>query len=153
MLPKIVIPNQPDAAMREAILAPLVRYNAEQVGEADYQPLAILLTDPLGAITGGLWGRTSYGFLFVELLAVPETHRHAGIGERILYEAEAIAIGRGCTGAWLDTFSFQARGFYEKLGYALFGEIVDYPPGHSRYFLQKRLESPTDADLLSNLPE
>ena len=48
------------------------------------------------------------------------------------------------TGIWLDTFSFQARRFYEKLGYVVFGELPDYPAGHSRYFLQKRLgASPT----------
>jgi ribosomal protein S18 acetylase RimI-like enzyme len=38
---------------------------------------------------------------------------------------------------WLDTFSFQARGFYEKLGYTVFGEIENHPPGHSRFFLRK----------------
>src|SRR6516165_7091346 len=43
--------------------------------------------------------------------------------------------------AWLDTFSFQARGFYEKLGYEEFGRL-DYPPGHHRHFLRKRLTSP-----------
>jgi len=47
------------------------------------------------------------------------------------------AMRRGCSGAWLDAFSFQARGFYEKLGYAVFGSIEDYPPGHSRFFLKK----------------
>jgi hypothetical protein len=46
---------------------------------------------------------------------------------------------RGCVGVWLDTFSFQARGFYEKLGYRVFGEVADYPPGHTRHFLKKSL--------------
>lgn len=148
MPPKIVIPDRPDAAMRDAILAPLLRYNEEQVGGGGVLPLAILLTDAdTGAITGGLWGRTAYGFLYVELLVVPEAHRRSRIGQKILREAEAVAISRGCTGAWLDTYSFQARGFYEKLGYTVFGEIADYPPGHSRYFLQKRLEAPDRAPL------
>ena len=38
----------------------------------------------------------------------------------------------------LDTFAFQAPAFYEKQGYTLFGTIEDLPPGHARYFLQKR---------------
>jgi hypothetical protein len=46
---------------------------------------------------------------------------------------------RGCHGVWLDTFTFQARGFYERLGYSVFGAIEDYPPGHSRHFLKKDL--------------
>ena len=56
--------------------------------------------------------------------------------------AEAEAIRRGCLGAWLDTFSFQARGFYERLGYAVFGALADYPPGHDRFFMQKPLVPP-----------
>ena len=45
---------------------------------------------------------------------------------------------RGCRHAYLDTFDFQALGFYQKLGYELFGHLDDYPPGHTKYFLQKR---------------
>ena len=46
---------------------------------------------------------------------------------------------RGCVGARLDTFEFQAPGFYEKLGYTRFGRIDDHPRGYSRFFMQKRL--------------
>jgi ribosomal protein S18 acetylase RimI-like enzyme len=54
-------------------------------------------------------------------------------------EAERIAIDRQCEGIWLDTFSFQAPGFYAKLGFERFGLIKDFPPGQSRHFLMKRL--------------
>jgi GNAT superfamily N-acetyltransferase len=64
--------------------------------------------------------------------------RGAGLGRDLIGQAERIAIRRGCHSAYLDTFSFQARGFYEALGYTLFGTL-DYPPGHQRRFLQKRL--------------
>ena len=53
-------------------------------------------------------------------------------------DAEMRALERGCHSAWVDTFSFQAPGFYPRLGYEVFGEL-DYPPGHKRIFLQKRL--------------
>jgi hypothetical protein len=43
---------------------------------------------------------------------------------------------------WLDSFSFQAPGFYRRLGYAEFGVVEDYPPGHTRHFLKKRLAAP-----------
>jgi GNAT superfamily N-acetyltransferase len=56
-------------------------------------------------------------------------------------EAEAEALRRGCHAASLDTYSFQARGFYERLGYSVFGIIDDCPPGHSRIYLIKRLGS------------
>ena len=56
---------------------------------------------------------------------------------QLMNDAEREAIRRGCRGAWLDTYSFQARGFYERLGYTIFGTIDNYPPGHSRIFLKK----------------
>ena len=56
--------------------------------------------------------------------------------------AEAEAVVRGCHGAWLDTFDFQARGFYEKLGYTCFAELPEYPIGHSRFFMKKPLVTP-----------
>ncbi|MGH8409424.1 MAG: GNAT family N-acetyltransferase, partial [Pseudomonas sp.] len=46
---------------------------------------------------------------------------------------------KGCAGIWLDTFSFQAPGFYRKLGFSEFGHIAEYPPGHTRHFFQKHL--------------
>jgi len=54
-------------------------------------------------------------------------------------EAEEEALRRDCRSAWLDTFEFQARGFYERLGYSCFATLPEYPQGYSRYFLQKQL--------------
>jgi ribosomal protein S18 acetylase RimI-like enzyme len=78
-----------------------------------------------------------YGFLHIDLLFVPEAMRGSGTGRTLMSQAEDEAIRRECRGVWLDTFSFQARGFYEKLGYTVFGEIENHPPGHSRFFLRK----------------
>lgn len=76
--------------------------------------------------------------MHVDLLAVPESLRGQDVGTALMQRAEAMARERGCVGAWLDTFAFQARGFYEKLGYNVFGEIPDHPVGSARYFLRKR---------------
>jgi GNAT superfamily N-acetyltransferase len=84
-------------------------------------------------------GETNFAHLHVELLFVPETFRGTGLGRQMLLQAEQEAISRGCRGAWLDTNSFQARGFYERLGYSVFGILDDYPPGQSRIFLHKVL--------------
>ena len=131
--------EQADEAVRKAIVGPLVAYNQAQAGPLDARPLVLVVRDAGGEIAGGLWGRTAYGWLFVELLAVPESLRGQGVGRELMQSAEREAIRRGCHGAWLDTFEFQARGFYEKLGYACFGELADYPVGYSRYFMKKRL--------------
>jgi GNAT superfamily N-acetyltransferase len=76
--------------------------------------------------------------LFIRYLWVSDSLRGRGIGRELMAGAEAHALERGCHSAWLDTFSFQAPGFYPRLGYTVFGEL-DYPPGHKRIFLQKRL--------------
>ena len=82
-------------------------------------------------------GRCSYDWL-IELLFVPEALRGRRLGMRLIERAEEAAREGGCIGAWLDTFSFQARGFYERLGYTLAGEIPDHPIGGARYLLLKR---------------
>lgn len=128
-----------DAAIRDAIVGPLVEYNTQRSGLNDHRPLVLAIEDDNGQVLGGLWGRTAFGWLFVELLLVPETLRGRGIGTDLMLRAENEAIVRGCQNAWLDTFEFQARGFYERLGYSCFGQLSDYPVGVSRYFMKKSL--------------
>lgn len=134
------VPEMPTDKDREAILAPLRAYNIAQAGDLRFKPVAILLTDESGNRVGGLWGECAYDWMFVEYLAVPEHYRRANYGSQLMARAEAIARAHGCVGIWLDTFSFQARGFYEKLGFELFGAIEDFPVGHQRFFLRKRLD-------------
>lgn len=139
MNPSIRFTDSADQAIRDAILGPLVAYNAQKTGGHDYRPLVLVLDDADGQAIGGLWGRTAYGWLFVELLFVPEALRSKGIGAELMSRAEREAMSRGCHGAWLDTFEFQARGFYERLGYTSFAQLPEYPPGFSRYFMKKAL--------------
>lgn len=136
---KLSVTDVADDSVQAAIRAPLVAYNQDKAGTSDYRALVVTLTDPEGKVIGGLWGRTAYSWLFVELLFVPEHLRGRGLGKTLLQQAEQEASKRGCRNAWLDTYEFQARGFYEHLGYRCFGELPDYPPGFSRYFLTKRL--------------
>jgi GNAT superfamily N-acetyltransferase len=106
-------------------------------GHQQWRPLAVFARDR-GSIVAGLAGETYSGWLFVRYLWVSGALRGKGIGRELMAGAEARALERGCHSAWVDTFSFQAPGFYPKLGYQVFGEL-DYPPGHKRIFLQKRL--------------
>lgn len=134
-----VLTDTPEDAARAAIVRGLLAYNHGKTGISDHRPLAVLVHDEGGAVVGGLWGRTAYGWLFTELLFVPDSLRGTGLGRSLLLQAEAEAAARGCHGAWLDTFAFQARPFYERLGYECFGEIGDYPRGSSRFFMKKAL--------------
>ena len=93
-------------------------------------------------MVGGLVGEIGWKWLFVELLWIAESHRDRGLGANLLRSAEAEAMRRGARHVYLDTFDFQARPFYERQGYEVFGVLEDYPPGHRRFFLRKDL---TDA--------
>jgi len=135
---QITIPDAPSDADRDAVLAPLREYNVSQAGDPQLRPVAILLKDEAGASAGGLWGKIVYDWLFVELLAVSPKHRGQNYGTALMHEAERIAREAGCLGLWLDTYAFQARGFYEKLGFTVFGTLEDHPKGSRRFFLQKR---------------
>ncbi|KJZ67577.1 GNAT family N-acetyltransferase [Pseudomonas fluorescens] len=136
---RIELTQNPTNEDREAILTPLRAYNAAQAGEANPQPIALLVRDDNDEILGGLYGRVFYRWLYIELLSVPEQARGQGMGSKLMHMAEDLAREKGCVGVWLDTFDFQAPGFYQKLGYSELGQIADYPPGHKRFFFQKRL--------------
>ena len=136
---QIVAIEKPTVADRDAVLAVLKAYNESRAGPSDYRPLALLLRDAGGETIGGLWGRSMYDWRYVELLAVPEPLRREGVGSQLMRRAEAVAIERGCVGVWVDTYGFQARGFYEKLDYEIFGTIDDHPRGSQRFFFRKRL--------------
>ena len=131
--------DEPSELIRQAILDPLVAYNNSMAGPHNHRTLVISLEDGNEKCVGGLYGRTSYRWLFIELIFVAESMRGQGIGRELVQMAEKEAVQRKCHAVWLDTFEFQAKRFYEKLGYHTFGKTDDYPFGFSRYFLKKSL--------------
>jgi predicted acetyltransferase len=55
---------------------------------------------------------------------------------------EDYAATQGHRLSYLETTSFQARPFYEKLGYQLFGELEGIDDECTLYFLCKHLPEP-----------
>jgi GNAT superfamily N-acetyltransferase len=114
-------------------------YNTQQAGDDRGQNLCFVLQSAGQGIAGGVIGATYWGWLYINLMWVKEELRGRGYGHRLLTLAEDEARRRGAKNAYLDTFSFQAPDFYKKHGYQVFGELANFPPGHTRYFLQKQL--------------
>ncbi|HEU0215744.1 MAG TPA: GNAT family N-acetyltransferase [Stellaceae bacterium] len=135
---RLTVEDAPAEADVEILPYALEAYNEGRWPQhPPWRPLAVFLrTD--ARIAAGLAGETYCGWLFVKYLWVSKELRGRGVGRELMMRGERCARERGCHSAWLDTFSFQAQGFYEKLGYREFGRL-DYPPGHSRHFLQKQL--------------
>jgi ribosomal protein S18 acetylase RimI-like enzyme len=123
---------------KRAVLAGLRAYNAKQVGRIDHVPLSVTLREKRN-IVGAVVGDTHLGWLFVQWFWIDEKYRGKGFGEKLLTTAEAEARKRGAKNVYLDTWSFQAPGFYKKLGYREFGRLDDYPPGHYRAWMTKAL--------------
>lgn len=136
---RVEVQSIPDARSTATIRAGLRGFNDRHVPRSDAVPFNVVLRDEDGAVVGGCVCEVRWHWLFVDLLWVSDVFRANGHGTALLAAAENEARRRGCTRAHLDTISFQARPFYERVGWRLFGTLDDYPPGHTRYFLQKDL--------------
>lgn len=139
--PTIRITSEPDASAQEVdILAHRIYdFNMRVTGDYDWKPLRIFLRDENGNIRGGVAGDLWGGWLYIEFLWVDEDLRHYGYATQLMQQIEAQAVAYGCRNAHLETHSFQARPFYEKLGYKVIAELENYPPGHSNFLLRKTL--------------
>lgn len=114
------------------------KFNKAQVGYHDFEPLNLVLRNDEGGVVAGLLALTGWEWLYVKILWVQDDLRGQGLGSELLERAEQIARERGCLGACLSSFNFQAPEFYVRHGYAVFGQIEEYPQGSSLNFLSKR---------------
>jgi len=136
----IAMTDAPEDSERAVITDGLRAYNEEWAGSWDGRPLAILAHDPqTKKVVGGLLGRTSLGLLRVDTFFLPEELRRERLGSRILAMAEEEGRRRGCTRAVLSTLHFQAPGFYLKQGWEVAARIDCEPPGHTRFYMTKKL--------------
>jgi GNAT superfamily N-acetyltransferase len=137
----ISVEDDPSPADLRAIQDGLTRHALPVTLVPGFQRVAILARDEQATLIGGAVGAINWNWLHVALLWVAESHRHSGLGTRLMDSLEDVAVRRGCTRAHLDTFSYQARPFYERRDYEMFAALDDYPPGHQRFFMKKRLRA------------
>jgi GNAT superfamily N-acetyltransferase len=117
----------------------LYEFNVAASGIGDGRLLGVQLRNSADEIVAALHGWTWAGWLEIRAVWVREDARGRGLGRRLVEAAEAEARARGCRRSLLDTHTFQAPGFYEKLGYAEVATIPDYPPGGARHIFAKTL--------------
>lgn len=114
-------------------------YNKQQAGNDNGKSLCYVVRAPNQETLGGVIAFTYWNWLYIDLLWISEEHRRKGYGRHLMMLAEEEGRKRGATDAYLDTFSFQSPDFYYQCGYQPFGLLDDFPPGHKRYFLTKKL--------------
>jgi GNAT superfamily N-acetyltransferase len=126
------------AASRE-LWKGLLRFNRQHAGPLRYKRTVLCARDAEGKLLGGLIMQSYWRETYVELLWLSERARGAGTGAKLVAEAERRAKRLGSHVMHLNTYSFQAPGFYESQGYRRFGAVSGSPRGERRYYYMKRL--------------
>ena len=114
-------------------------YNVGITGVSTWYPVNFFVKSERGETLGGVMGAIWGGWLQIGILWVDESVRGRDWGTRLMDHAEAYGREHGCHSVLLDTHSFQARPFYEKRGYEVFGTLDDFPKGHKKFYLSKKL--------------
>jgi GNAT superfamily N-acetyltransferase len=131
------------AADRALLDDKLVAFNQAQVPFTQAQAwvdLSHVIKGAQGQLIAGI-NATLYCWrlMYIDILFVDESHRGQGLGKQLLEHAQAKAQSLGGYMAHLDTFDWQAKDFYARQGYSVFGVLENCPPGHTRYYMSKSL--------------
>ena len=135
---KIEVLNHPDKLIFEKLVDGVRSYNFEHMGDETSSALSVISRDESGRIVGGVSGRTIYNQFLIEVAWVSQEFRRSGLGQSLMQRAEKEAKARGCLAAQVDTLSFQAPGFYQKLGFEIVGKVTGVENSPDRFFLAKR---------------
>lgn len=130
------------SALKRAVGRGLDRHNVKAAGPYRDSSFTIGARGADGAIAGGFVTQVYYETAFLKWAWVSPEHQRGGIGRKLMQATEREAKKRGATILYLDTFSFQARPFYEKLGFRVFGTLRMGRKGVTRYWMAKRLRTP-----------
>ncbi|MFM2303625.1 MAG: hypothetical protein RLZZ135_1035 [Cyanobacteriota bacterium] len=126
---------------RELLDSRLVDFNRKNVPfqqSEDWIALSYALRDKTGQAIAGINAMLyCWNILYVDILYVEDSHRGKGYGRLLLDRAESESKKLGGYMSHLDTFDWQAKEFYEHLGYEVFGILENCPPGHNRYYMKK----------------
>jgi len=136
---KIVHEPELSPASRNRIELGVDLHNIAVTGIDAFATPNFTLREPSGEVRGGLIGEIWGGWMHVSYLWVDTALRHRGWARKLLQAAERYAAARGVHDVSLETFSFQARPLYEAQGYEVFATLEDFPPGHQKHFLRKKI--------------
>jgi len=134
---KIVADHRQDNPYRTTLVRELVAYNDKNAPPENWQYAGFYALSDEGQLLGGIQGNFEWDWLHLTHLWVREAGR--GLGRQLVENAEAFAKEKGKRGIFLDTLDFQARPFYEKLGFTVVGKIENAAGSNARYFMSKHI--------------
>ena len=119
----------------------LYQFNEENgpfpAGE-DPKSLNFVIKNSDGQVIAGITALFFRFISYVDILWVDQAYRGQGLGTMLYYKVEQEARKLGATLIHLETLEFQAKDFYLKLGFEIYGVLEDFPPGHVKYSLKKK---------------
>lgn len=137
-----ILPSDDHHAIDKMITESLKVHNDDFI-TAPYveDKFSFVARDKDGNVCGGLTGYIVWEWMSVNLLATDKDYRGNGVGSALMAKAEELARSKNCIGMKLVTLDFQAPEFYKKLGFEVLSVMPDYPRGHKRYAMMKRLDN------------
>ncbi len=133
------IEDDADEAVLKALMVGMRVSNRASIPDLYSRKITAAVRDTSGAIRGGAVGRIAGDSMYVEVVWNDDSIRTQGLGRRMMLALEEEAKKSGVREAWLYTMSFQAKPFYEKLGYRQFAELPWQGGKHQRHFMRKDL--------------
>lgn len=137
---QVLIDHKAKTEHVQMIQAGVIDYNQPFLGSKN--PFCVFLKGKNDEILGGASGYVwhMHNMLFLDFVYIDKSLRGQGCGTRMMKEVEAEARRLGCTSIVLDTFSFQAEGFYSKLGFTRIGVIEKQIADYDRIYMRKTLD-------------
>jgi len=123
----------------DAICKGLAEHAEQVMGYSSFEPFGFLAHDETGGLIAGCTGVLMFGVLYIKLLWVDDVARGKGLGQRLIQKAESFAKDKHCRYITVETFNWQAKGFYEKLGFKIEHVYDGYDADSKFYFLRKKL--------------
>lgn len=134
----MIYTEQPDPEEQQFFDNELFEFNRAKIDGYDYKYFTYKIVGDSKRIVAGINCEVGGGWLYIVGLWVDKKYRGKGLGEKLLVASEEKAKAKGCHGAYLFSYSFQAPRFYMKNGYEVFGELEDFYPDHSKIFMKKK---------------
>ena len=131
--------KEPSAEEKAYLANSLNDFNIHLTGIPFDGEIAVLVYDERDRIIGGANGFQWGDSFSVQFLWLEEQWRGQDIGTQLMHAIHHQAAQCGCTQLYQDTYSFQAIGFYQKLGYEIVGKLENFPTPYTHYFLKKDL--------------
>ena len=91
-------------------------------------------------LVGALTANLLWDWIYIDELWIDRIIQNRGFGKALITKVEDYAKENNINGLWLWTQSWQAEGFYKKLGYEEFTRFPNFPNSHSRIGLRKILQ-------------